>query len=126
MRQAYTNGKWREGLPAEQGQQFRYMTPAGWVYGFYELPASSDRRITKQKLKLRLTQEERIAIREAAKNNAAVYDFQDLLDSGSHADLDDPLLGVGLHAMEQLGLIAEGRTDEVLNAPITQNERYEG
>ena len=126
MRQVYANSKWHEGLPTKQGQQYRYMTPAGWAYGFYELPASSDVRITKQKFKLRLTQAERILIRETAKTNATVFDFQDLLDSGSHVDLNDSVLITGINAMEQLGLIAEGRAHEILSAPITDNERYEG
>lgn len=87
---------------------------------------SQDMRITKQKFKLRLTQAERILIRETAKTNATVFDFQDLLDSGSHVDLNDSVLIAGINAMEQLGLIAAGRANEILSAPITDNERYEG
>lgn len=124
------NGVWLTQQPTINGQRVRettYFDDGGFgVVEFINQDTSQDRRITKQKLKLRLTQAERIAIREAAKDNAAVYDFQDLLDSGSHADLDDPLLGVGLHAMEQLGLIEEGRAMEVISAPINENERYEG
>lgn len=129
MRQVYTNGKWREGLPTEQGQRFRHMTPDGWQYGTYapeSTPEVVDMRMTKQKFKLRFTQDERVLIRETAKTNPVVFDFQDLLDSGSHADLKDPVLITGLNAMEQLELIAQGRANEILTAPIQEHERYRG
>jgi hypothetical protein len=129
MRQVYADGKWREGLPTEQGQRFRFMTAGGWQYGTYAPePASEvvDMRITKQKFKLRFTQDERVLIRETAKTNPVVFDFQDLLDSGSHADLKDPVLITGLSAMERLELIAQGRANEILTAPILEHERYRG
>jgi hypothetical protein len=87
-----------------------------------DTPAAT--KMTKQKFKLRLTQAERIAIRNAAKSNATVFDFQDLLDSGSHADLADPVLVSGLKAMEQAGLLAEGRALEVLSAPVQEHEAW--
>lgn len=102
------------------------MTPDGWVYGVYNVEPVSDMRITKQKFKLRLTQEERILIRESAKTNPVVFDFQDLLDSGSHADFNDEVLIAGLNAMEQLGLLDAGRANEILTAPILEHERFKG
>lgn len=129
VRQVWTSGKWVEGLPTESGQRYRFMTPAGYQYGTYSPepePEVADMRITKQKFKLRFTQEERVLIREAAKTNPVVFDFQDLLDSGSHADLKDHVLITGLNAMEDLDLIGEGRAIEILTAPIKEHERYRG
>lgn len=129
MRQIRINDKWINGMPTEAGQRYRFMTAGGWQYGTYApepAPEVIDMRITKQKFKLRFTQEERVLIREAAKTNPVVFDFQDLLDSGSHADLEDPVLIAGLNAMEQLALIEEGRANEILTAPIQEHERYRG
>lgn len=129
IRQIWLNGKWTEGLPTESGQRYRFMTPYGYQYGTYSPEPESevaDMRITKQKFKLRFTQEERVLIREAAKENPVVFDFQDLLDSGSHADLKDHVLITGLNTMEELALIGEGRAIEILTAPIKEHERYRG
>ena len=129
MRQVWTGSKWIDGLPTTVGQRFRFMTLGGWQYGTYApepVPEAVDTRITKQKFKLRFTQDERVLIRETAKTNPVVFDFQDLLDSGSHADLKDPVLITGLSAMERLELIAQGRANEILTAPILEHERYRG
>ena len=129
MRQVWIENKWVNGLPTDVGQRFRFMTAGGWQYGTYApepAPEVVDMRITKQKFKLRFTQDERVLIRETAKTNPVVFDFQDLLDSGSHADLEDIVLITGLNAMEQLSLIAEGRANEILTAPILEHERYRG
>lgn len=129
MRQVWIENKWVNGLPSEVGQRFRFMTAGGWQYGTYApepAPEVVDMRITKQKFKLRFTQDERVLIRETAKTNPVVFDFQDLLDSGSHADLEDIVLITGLNAMERLSLIAEGRANEILTAPILEHERYRG
>lgn len=129
MRQVWIENKWVNGLPTDVGQRFRFMTAGGWQYGTYApepAPEVVDMRITKQKFKLRFTQDERVLIRETAKTNPVVFDFQDLLDSGSHADLEDIVLITGLNAMEQLALIAEGRANEILTAPILEHERYRG
>jgi len=129
QRQVWVGNRWIDGLPTTVGQRFRFMTAGGWQYGTYAPePASEvvDMRITKQKFKLRFTQDERVLIRETAKTNPVVFDFQDLLDSGSHADLKDPVLITGLNAMEQLALIDQGRAVEILTAQILEHERYRG
>lgn len=128
---ALVNGEWLTQPPTKHGQPIRITTyfddgTFGLVETTFNGESVSGTRITKQKFKLRLTQAERIAIREAAKANATVFDFQDLLDSGSHVDLSDNVLIAGLAAMEQFGLIAAGRAQEILSAPITETERYEG
>lgn len=127
LRQAFVNGKWREGLPTEQGQQFRYLTPGGFVYGFYELPTEKSKLwITKLAFKQRFTTEERIAIRTAASVNPIVYDFQDLVDSATYIDLERPDTVAAVNALEQYGLIAEGRAAEILSPPVNEDERWNG
>lgn len=126
MRQVYANGKWREGLPAEQGQQFRYMTPAGWVYGFYELPASSDRRITNLSFENRMTIDERKAIRRAALTNEDVQDFMGLAAKATHIDLALQQTIDSVNALEQMGLIGDGRAEQILYSHVRDDERYEG
>ena len=125
LRQAFVDGKWREGLPTEQGQQFRYLTPAGWVYGFYELPPGHNNLwITKLAFKQRFTAEERIAIRTAAAVNPIVYDFQDLVDSATYIDLGRVDTISAVNALEQYGLIAEGRAAEILSPPVNEDEKW--
>lgn len=98
--------------------------PDGAVIEFGPVKQPINTKMTKQKFKLRFTQEERIAIREASKVNPVVFDFQDLLDSGSHADLADDVLITGLNAMESLSLLDEGRANEILSAPILEHEAW--
>lgn len=68
--------------------------------------------------KLRFTQDERKAIRAAAKVNADVEDFMDLLDTaaatGTRIVADNAELIAGLNLMEDAGLIGEGRAAEIL------------
>jgi hypothetical protein len=129
--ESLVDGKWVSNPPTYHGQRIKVTTyfddgTFGSVETTFDGEPVADMRMTKQKFKLRLTQAERITIREAAKENPVVFDFQDLLDSGSHADLLDDVLIKGLSAMESLGLIAQGRAQEILSAPIQDNERYRG
>lgn len=68
--------------------------------------------------KNRFTPQERIAIRTAAKADASVEDFMDMLDTagmtGTMIKADDVLLNIALQALEDAGLIAEGRKVEIL------------
>lgn len=70
--------------------------------------------------KNRFTPQERIAIRTAAKSDASVEDFMDMLDTagmtGTRIKADDALLNVALAALESAGLIGAGRKDEILGA----------
>ena len=126
MRQVYTNGKWREGLPTEQGQRFRFMTTGGWQYGTYvpePAPEVVDMRITKLAFKHRFTQDERIAIR-SAETIPQVYDFQDLVNSATFIDLSRPDTVAAVNAIERLGLIEAGRASIILGSPVEEIERY--
>jgi hypothetical protein len=82
-----------------------------------------DTRITKLAFKQRLTQAERIAIRQAAAANAQVFDFQDLVDSATFIDLSRQDTIEGVTTLEAAGLLAEGRAAEILTTPIDDSER---
>lgn len=85
-----------------------------------------DTRITKLAFKQRLSQAERIAIREAAKVNPEVFDFQDLVDSATFVDLSRQDTIDALNTLEAAGLIGAGRANEILTAPIQDIERFNG
>ena len=66
----------------------------------------------------RFTQEEGIAIREAASQSAVLDDYLKLLDAtiqqGGIVDLDDEDTVAAVNLLEQAGLIAAGRAAEIL------------
>lgn len=101
----------------------------GWLYnaqtGVFSAPAaaSEQRHLAPASFKRRLTQPERIGIRQAAKVSDEVYDFMDLLDTSKFIDLDDPLTQYGLQQLEAAGLLAAGRAAEILTAPVQESER---
>lgn len=82
-----------------------------------ETPASA-REISGVSFLRRFTQDERIAIREAAKASAKLDDYLKLLDAtiaqGGVVDLDDQDNADALALLESIGLIANGRAAEVL------------
>lgn len=127
MRQVNIGNKWVNGLPTEAGQRFRFMTAAGWQYGTYapeSAPEVVDMRITKLAFKQRFTADERIAIREAAAVNPQIYDFEDLVNAATYIDLSRADTIAAVNAIEQAGLIAEGRAIEIIGPPINEIERY--
>ena len=65
--------------------------------------------------KRRMTQAERVTIRTAAKSNASVEDFMDMLDSAQEVRSDDPDLAAGLQLLEAAGMLAAGRANEIIN-----------
>lgn len=125
MRQVWSGSKWLEGLPTESGQRYRFMTPSGYQYGTYSPePEVIDMRITKLAFKQRFTQDERIAIRAASETIPQVYDFQDLVNSATFIDLSRPDTIAAVNAIEQLGLIEDGRAEVILGPPVEEIERY--
>ena len=60
------------------------------------------------------TQPERIAILEAAKTNAYVADYQNLLNATDKPRLSDPDMQVGIPLLELGGLIGPGRAAQIL------------
>jgi len=62
------------------------------------------------------TQAERIAIRQAAKVNQVVEDYQDMLDaSPGKVRLSDPDIQEGIPELEDAGLIGPGRAAQILS-----------
>ena len=73
------------------------------------------RRISQLEFMQLLTSAERKAVRQAAKSNADLEDFLDLLDKASHVNLDSVNTISGLTVLEQSGLLTTGRAQEILN-----------
>jgi len=59
-------------------------------------------------------QSERIAIRNAAKVNAVIADYQDMLNAANVVLLTDPDIISGVPLLEQAGLIGPGRAAQIL------------
>jgi hypothetical protein len=85
---------------------------------------AGDMRITKLAFKQRFTQDERVAIREAAKTIPQVYDFEDLVNSATFVDLMARETVTAVNYIEQSGLIGAGRAAEILSAPVEDIERW--
>ena len=90
----------------------------GWLYDGATFappdPAPVSRTITKVAYLKRFTQTERIGIREAAKVNAVVEDYLELLNLEQDVDLADPETIAGVQQLEAAGLLATGRAAEIL------------
>ena len=61
------------------------------------------------------TQAERIAIRQAAKVNPIVEDYQDMLDAATVIRLSDADIQEGIPDLEDAGLIGPGRAAQILS-----------
>jgi hypothetical protein len=64
------------------------------------------------------TQAERIAIRQAAKVNPVVEDYQAMLDAATIIRLSDPDIQEGIPELEDAGLLAPGRAAQILSGEI--------
>lgn len=124
------DGMWLTQPPTYKGQPVRVITYFDdGTFGIEETingKEDSDMRITKLAFKQRVTPEERIAIREAAKVNPQIYDFEDLVNAATYIDLARPDTIAAVNAIEQAGLIAAGRALEILGPPINDIERHKG
>lgn len=60
------------------------------------------------------TQEERIAMRQFARNDLVAEDFLDLLNGATFVSADDPRLAAGLQYMVSSGVLTAERVDEIL------------
>lgn len=80
--------------------------------------------MTKLALRNRFTFEERVAIETAAESDPAVRVFLADLNVSTFIDRFDVSLGKGLEALEQAGLIAQGRAEEIQTARVEDHERY--
>ena len=83
-------------------------------------------KISRLAFKLRMTADERKAIRVAAESNADLFDFMDLLSDSTYIDLSRAETIAGVGQLEAAGLLAPGRGDDVLNATVTEEEQWNG
>jgi plasmid stability protein len=86
----------------------------------------SGMRITNLSFENRFTRDERKAIRRAALTDEDVQDFVSLAAKATHIDLSLQQTIDSVNALEQMGLIGEGRAAEILSPPVNDDERYEG
>jgi hypothetical protein len=61
------------------------------------------------------TADERIAVRQARGSSAALDDYLYLMELANEVDLDNPKTQGGLMMLEQAGILASGRAQEILN-----------
>ena len=86
-------------------------SPAG--QGFFDRPAPALMPVGR--FKLLLTQSERIGLRAAAKTDAVIEDFLDLLDGFPEGvSLSDPILMGAIGYVESAGYVAAGRAAQIL------------
>ena len=87
--------------------------------------------ITQRAFKMRLTSNERIAIRMVAASNAVAFDYEDLLASSQTIDLSNPELLTYLQTFESIAnpvsgstgtVLATGRAAAIVNAPVQASE----
>lgn len=95
------------------------------------------RHLTKLAFRNRFTRAEKVTLEMAALDNPAATiaqrqqsaalraDFKDQ-EGATFIDLARPDLRAGVQSLEALGLLARGRAAEILDAPITDIERYRG
>ena len=76
---------------------------------------SGPRTMTKLGYLRRFTVEERVAIRAAAAQNAVLADYLQLMELAQDINTGDPDTVAAVTMLEQAGLIATGRANEVLN-----------
>ncbi len=70
---------------------------------------------TKLEYLRRFTQDERIAIRAAAKQSPVLEDYLQLLELASEVKSDDPDIVAALNMLESVGLIDTGRAQGIIN-----------
>ena len=102
-----------------------------------EPPVPELRYITKLAFRNRFTTKEKVMIELAgAYNPADPIQKQQLaatvrvsnadIEASTYIDLDRPDTRAGVISMEDFGLLAVGRADEILDSPVQDFERYKG
>jgi hypothetical protein len=86
--------------------------------------AGSSKKITKLALRNRFTREEKVILENALAVSAEMKAWYRDYDAATFIDLarTDTIEGIGY--LEYAGLIASGRANEILNNPITAEERW--
>lgn len=92
--------------------------------------AVEDLRITRLAFLDRFTDAEAVAIDLASigatVQAAGLRRYLHKVNSATHIDLARADLQAGVQALEAAGLLAAGRAEQILTAPITDIERYKG
>ena len=102
-----------------------------------EPPAPELRYITKLAFRNRFTTKEKVMIELAGAYNpadpiqkqqlaATVRVSNEDIAASTYIDLDRPDTRAGVKSMEDFGLLAVGRADEILDNPVQDFERYKG
>lgn len=78
-------------------------------------PATANRTLTKLEYLRRFTVDERVAIRAAAAANPVLADYLALMELAQEINTCDPDTIAAVQMLEQAGLIAAGRAQEILN-----------
>lgn len=89
-------------------------------------PVENRNRITQMAFDLRLTAEERKAIRAKAKIDEDVNDAYQIKEKATFIDLTDEITRNLLLVMVQAECMALERVDVILNTPATDREVYRG
>lgn len=92
-----------------------------------EMPVERNYKITRFAFLTRFTDEEAIAIDLASigatPEAAYIRRYMQKIDAAQSIDLSREDLRQGVKGLEQAGLIGEGRADQILDAPILDDER---
>lgn len=93
--------------------------------GAPEKPLST--KITKLAMSNRFTEDEEVAIDLASfgetVNAAKIRRLMKKLDQAAYIDLSKQQVIDGVQGLEAMGLLVEGRADEILSAPVQERER---
>lgn len=129
------DGKWLTQKPNFGGQMVRETTyfddgKFGVVEYSYRGESVDDMRITRLGFLDRFTDAEAIAIDLSSigvtVEAASIRRFVAKVNAAQYIDLAREDTIAGVNALEQMGLIDEGRALEILSPPVTDDERYEG
>ena len=102
-----------------------------------EPPVPELRYITKLAFRNRFTMKEKVAIELAGNINpnapaqkqqlaATIRSSNADISASTYIDLDRPDTRAGVESMEEFGLLAAGRADEILDSPVQDFERHNG
>ena len=92
-----------------------------------EPEVSTDRRITKFRFQLRVTDAEAVAIDMASRGDtpeaALLRRQKELLTLAEWIDLNNPLVRDGINGLVLFGLLTAERAAEILDTPVAEDER---
>jgi len=90
---------------------------------FFFIPQVEPKIVTKLAFRYRLTDEEFVGIIDAARTNLSVRAWFETFNMVSQVDLADKRTADGLQALADLDLLSDERVVEIINTPISPQER---